>query len=679
MRHSPLSWLIIASLLFLSCTYSYAQVPAAYGSWSSTITTDMMTKGARKFTDLSVDGDTVYWVESRPDEDGRHVIMKYNTEEGVKSLFPEGSEFSALTSAHDYGGGALLAARETIYFANATDRRIWRIMPDQPPAALTAEHQKYYFTDFCLDQSRNRLIVIAEEHPQLGEEAGEDVTKVVNSIMAVDLASGELSTLVSGADFYSTPRISPDSNELAWICWNHPDMPWDQTVLHRASLDQGGNVIQDTIVAGGSPLDESIMQPTWSPDGKLYFVSDRSNWWNIHNVDGDCGTPVTSREAEFGVPHWEFGHSAFSFSPDNTIYAAYNTGGVWHLSKIDTTYESSDIETPYTSLSHVHYASGQSIYAIASAPDLPPAIVKIDIENSRHKSIIRSSSTTTVDERYISDPEAIEFPTEDNKTAHAFYYSPTNPDYCGLADTLPPLIIMIHGGPTSAATQELNLGILYWTSRGFAVCDVNYGGSTGYGREYRKRLENQWGIIDVEDASNAAKYLADQGKVNAEQFIIRGRSAGGYTTLACLAFIETFCCGTSCCGVSDLELLTKGTHKFESRYLDGLVGPLPDAQATYKARAPINYVDDITCPILLMQGQTDKVVPPDQAETIYQELNQKGRPVAYVKFENEGHRIKFAENIKKMYENELTFYSQILHVDLPDSNIPLVEIENFHL
>ncbi len=677
MKHSPFIWLV-AAILFLSSISIQAKTPATYGAWPSDITTDMMTQGARKFTDMCVDGKTLYWVESRPEEKGRHVIVKYTDEDGLSDVFLPNTTFSAATRVHEYGGGALLVVDDVVYFSNAEDNTVWTIHPGQSPTQLTKPDENCFFTDFCLDKQHNRLIAIAEYHPELGQEK-EDVTRIINNIVAIDLDNGSLTTLVSGYDFYSTPRLNPDHTQIAWLCWNHPNMPWDGTELYVSSFDSSGMCINEALVAGGQ--EESVFQPSWSPNGQLYFVSDKNNWWNIYRYNDNQVTSVTDMEVEFGKPHWKFCDPCFCFDDKGLIYASYTEKGIWKLCKIDQDNQFTQLDkVKETSFSHVHFSSGRSIFAIAGSAEKSTAVVRLDT-GSGTSQIIRNSSEHKIEAGYISAPETIQFQSEDSNTSHAFYYPPANPEYCGMPDTRPPLTVIIHGGPTTATTAMLEPGILFWTSRGFAVCDVNYGGSSGYGRTYRNRLKGNWGVVDIADATSAARHLASEGKVDEDKRIIRGRSAGGYTTLASLTFrSDVFCCGSSCCGVSDLKLLTEGTHKFESRYLDQLVGSLPDAAALYHSRAPINHIGNIKKPVLLIQGQQDAVVPPDQAQTIYDQLLSAGKLVAYKKFEKEGHRIKAAENIKAMYDSELSFFSQVLGFRLPDHDtISHIQIDNLGL
>jgi dipeptidyl aminopeptidase/acylaminoacyl peptidase len=636
---------------------------APYGSWRSPITAEMLVQGAVRFGDMSLDGETLYWVETRPEEQGRYAVVRRTPDGKTGDVLPP--PFSARTLANEYGGGALLASGGTVYFTNYADQRIWRIGPgESQPQPLTAE-SKLRFADFIHDEGRRRLIAVCEDHTASDDEPP-------NRIVTANLDDGKVATLVEGADFYSNPRVSPDGRQLAWLAWDHPNMPWDDTELFVASFNEGGTLGPARKVAGD--LEESIFQPSWSPDGALYFVSDRTDWWNLYAERDGKVVAVLPMHAEFGAPQWVFGITTYGFEPDGRILARYTTGGTWRLVRIDPdSGRHVTLDLPYSYISGVHVA-GTRAYVVAGAPAEPDALVEIDLATGKPQ-VIRPSSPLEPDADYTSEPQAIEFPTDGGRTAHAFYYPPVNRDFRGPAGEAPPLVVMIHGGPTSATPAMFRLTTQYWTSRGFAVCDVNYGGSTGYGREYRNRLRDSWGVVDVADATNAALYLAKQGKADANKMVIRGGSAGGYTTLACLAFNDVFRCGASLYGVSDLALLVRDTHKFESRYLDRLVGLYPQEEARYRERSPIFHLDGFDRPVILLQGLEDKIVPPNQAELILESLKKRGVPVAYVPFEGEQHGFRKAANIIRAYEAELYFYSRILGF-APADKIEPVEILN---
>ncbi len=659
-------FLLIAALMSTTSSFngSAAAAPqvAPYGSWKSPISAAMLVAKSVRFGDLSIDGGDVYWSELRPEEQGRCVIVRRSADGTIADVLP--APFSARTTANEYGGGAFLAAQGVIYFSNYADQRIWKIQPGKSPEPLTPE-RKLRFADYGLDGKHGRLISVCEDHADRDDEPP-------NRIVAVDLATGAVSPLVEGADFYSNPVVSPDGTQLAWVEWNHPNMPWDDTELHLAAIYADGSLGPSRVVAGGK--DESIFQPAWSPEGELYFVSDRTDWWNLY-VEQDGGVAkVFATDAEFGAPQWVFGTRTYGFLADGRIVARYTQGGRWRMAVINpASHELRDLGLPYSVIGAIE-VSGDLVLATVSSATEAEVVALLDPKTGGIK-VLRTSSPVAADPAYTSAAEAIEFPTTGGKTAHAFYYPPANRDCRAPEGELPPLLVMIHGGPTSATSGSFRPTTQYWTSRGFAVCDVNYGGSTGYGREYRNRLRDSWGVVDVDDAANAALYLAKQGKVDRNKLLIRGGSAGGYTTLAALAFRDVFRTGASLYGVSDLSLLAEDTHKFESRYLDQLVGKYPQEKSRYVARSPIAHLDKFTEPVILLQGLEDRIVPPNQAELILASLKSRGIPVAYVSFAGEQHGFRRAENIIRAFEAELYFYGKILGFDPADAIEP-VEIHN---
>ncbi len=638
---------------------------APYGSWHSPISTPMLVQGAVRFGDVAVDGDTLYWVEGRPQEEGRYVICRRTSDGKIDDVLP--SPFSARTTVHEYGGGAITVHDGMIFFSNYADQRVWRCRPGDEPQPVTPE-SKLRFADFAYDAARNQLIAVCEDHSNHEHEPA-------NRIVAIDLDDERITTLIERADFYSNPCLSPDGGQLAWLEWHHPNMPWDGTELFVAPFSADGSPGPRRKIAGG--VDESIFQPSWSPDGRLYFVSDRSNWWNLYTEHDGKVTGIFPMNAEFGMPQWVFGMTTYGFQPDGTIIARFTQNGKWSLVRI--TPHAAKYETillPYSNISSVDVA-GRNVFAIAGSPTEVESLVAIELAEGHapRVEVIRRASTIKPDPEYTSIPVPMEFLTSGNQTARAFYYPPANRDFVGPPGELPPLLVLIHGGPTAATAAQFRLSTQYWTSRGFGVCDVNYGGSTGYGREYRNRLRDNWGVVDVADAIHAALHLADQGKVDRQKLIIRGGSAGGYTTLACLTFSDVFRCGASSYGISDLALMANDTHKFEARYLDRLVGLYPQDEARYRERSPIFHLEKFNRPVILLQGLEDKIVPPNQAELILDSLKQRGVPVAYVPFAGEQHGFRKAENIIRAHEAELYFYSRILGFT-PADVIEPVEIFN---
>jgi dipeptidyl aminopeptidase/acylaminoacyl peptidase len=636
---------------------------APYGSWKSPITSDLITSGTISLGSIRLDGQDVYWTEGRPAEAGRSVIVRRTPDGTTTDITPP--PFNARTRVHEYGGAAYAPNHGTVYFSNFDDNRLYRCEAGQQPTAITAEGP-WRYADFVVDAARNRLISVREDHSNPDAEA-------VNTLVSIDLGSGEQRVMVSGNNFYAAPRISPDGAKLSWLTWNHPNMPWDGSELWIGSLGADEAVSDAQQVAGGQT--ESIFQPEWSPDGTLYFASDRTGWWNIYRLRGESEAEILVKmEAEFGTPAWVFGMSTYAFQSADTIACIVGYGDQEGLGTIDTQSKTfHPVQTPYSELSDIQAQDAKVVF-LGGSPSEPAVIVQMNTASGK-SAVLKRASELSVDRGYISTPESIEFPTENGLTAHAFYYPPHNEDFQAPAGELPPLIVHSHGGPTGATSTSFSLSIQYWTSRGFAIADVNYGGSSGYGRAYRQRLNGQWGVVDVDDCVNAARYLVEKGLADPNRLIIVGGSAGGYTTLSALAFRDTFKAGASYFGLADLVPFVNDTHKFESRYLDGLIGPYPERADLYRERSAINYTDQLSCPIILFQGLDDKVVPPNQAELMVEALREKGLPYAYVTYEGEGHGFRKAENIKRTLDGELYFYSRIFGFDLAEPVEP-VRIEN---
>ncbi|MEB3356552.1 MAG: S9 family peptidase [Synechococcales bacterium] len=655
---------------------------APYGSWKSPVTSDLIVAGTIRLGEIALDSDDIYWLEGRPTEGGRYVAVKRSPDGTTQDVTP--ADFNVRTRVHEYGGGSYIVVDGTIYFSNFKDQRLYRQRPGHEPEPITPADVDLRYADATFDRLRDRLICVQEDHRGEGEP--------LNTLVGVSIAGsddgGEV--LVSGNDFYAYPRLSPDGRTLAWISWNHPNRPWDGTELWVATVTPEGSLSMAQKVAGGDR--ESIFQPAWSPDGVLHFVSDRTNWWNLYRwvppqspeVRGGSATPSTvtggveplcPKDAEFGLPLWVFGMATYGFESKDSLVCTYVEDGIQYLARLNLrTLELSPIEVPYNSIGGLRVQPGVAVFGGGSTTK-PGAIARLDLTTGASE-VLQTASNVTVDAGYLSEPEVVEFPTENNLTAYGFYYPPRNKDFTAPEGEAPPLLVKIHGGPTAATSTALDLRIQYWTSRGIAILDVNYGGSTGYGREYRERLKDNWGIVDVDDCVNGAMYLVRQGKADGDRLMIDGGSAGGYTTLAALAFRDTFKAGASFYGVSDAEALARDTHKFESRYLDSLIGPYPDRQDLYVARSPIHATDRLSCPVIFLQGDEDKIVPPNQAECMVDALRTKGLPVAYVLFEGEQHGFRKAENIKRALDAELYFYSRIFGFELADAIEP-VAIENF--
>lgn len=638
-----------------------------YGSWKSPITSDVIVSATIGLGTIALDGQDIYWSELRPSEGGRNVIVRRTPGGQSTDVLP--APFNARTRVHEYGGGSYVVHDGTIYFSNFADQRLYRLVPGSVPEPITPAEQLRY-ADAVIDGQRNRLICVREDHTVAGREAVN--TLVSCALDGSDQQQKTQQVLVSGNDFYATPRLSPDGTQLAWLTWHHPNMPWDGSELWLGELGTDGSLLHAKHIAGGST--EAIFQPEWSPAGVLHFVSDRTGWWNLYRWSDENATPLCPMEAEFGMPQWVFGMSTYSFASSDEIICTYIQRGICSLASLDTTTgKLKPIKTPYTTIGSPVAAKGRVLFG-GGSPTEAATFVQLDTATG-HSEILRRSSEITIDSAYISIAEPIEFPTEGDLTAHGFFYPPSNSDYAAPEGELPPLLVNSHGGPTSATNSMLKLGIQYWTSRGIAVLDVNYGGSTGYGRAYRERLTGQWGIVDVDDCVNGAQYLAERGMVDGKRLMIAGGSAGGYTTLCAITFRDVFKAGASHFGVSDVEALAKDTHKFESRYMNKLVGPYPERRDVYLARSPIHFTERISCPVIFLQGLEDKVVPPSQAELMVEALRTKGLPVAYLPFEGEQHGFRRAENIKRALDAELYFYSRIFGFPLAEPVEP-VQIDN---
>jgi dipeptidyl aminopeptidase/acylaminoacyl peptidase len=635
---------------------------APYGSWKSPISAEVVAAGEVGLEQIRIDGEDIYWIERRAQEGGRKVIVRRSKDAIITDVTPAG--FNARTRVHEYGGGDYAVSNGRLIFSNFADQRLYLQELGSEPTPLTPESALRY-ADGYIDVRRNLLFCVREDHSEPGE--------AVNSIVRVDLNGGNAGRIIaSGNDFYSSPRLSPDGSRLAWLMWNHPNMPWDGTELWVGKLSEDGMVIEKEKIAGGA--NESIFQPEWSPDGVLYFISDRTGWWNLYRWGENQLEPLCPMEAEFGQPHWVFGGSLYGFSSEKQIICSYTENGRDYLAMLDTlTRELNDIKLSFTMISQVRVAGDRVVFIGASSTE-STSIVSLNLA-TKELEVLRKSRETAVDAGYLADPRAVAFPTKGGLIAHGYFYPPRNRDYAAPADEKPPMLVMSHGGPTSSSSASLKYSIQYWTSRGIAVLDVDYGGSSGYGRAYRERLNGQWGVVDVDDCINGARHLAERGEVDANRLAIRGGSAGGYTTLCALTFRDAFKAGASHYGISDLEALAKDTHKFESRYLDRLIGPYPERRDLYIERSPIHFTERLNCPMILFQGLEDKVVPPNQAEKMVAAVRAKKLPVAYLTFEGEQHGFRKAENISRVLEAELYFYSKVFGFELADSVEP-IDIEN---
>ncbi len=632
---------------------------APFGAWRSPIRIEDVVSDSITLAEPWIDGDDVFWLEGRPAEEGRRVLVRAAADGSTTDLTP--APFNVRSRAHEYGGGSYVVAGGVIVFSDFADGRLYRLDPGSEVAEPITPVAPWRHADIRPDPGRRRFLAVREDHSGPGMPT--------NTIVAIPLDGGESTVLVAGPDFVAAPRLSPDGTRLAWLEWDHPDMPWDATRLRVAAFEPDGTLGASSLAAGGP--EESIVQPEWAPDGTLHLISDRSGWWNLYRiVDGPRLEPLTPMEAEFADPSWIFDRSSYGFLPDGAIVAVARSDGRDHLFRLEPGHIIGEVETPFTELDALRVGAG-TIVALAGAPGDPAIVVRFDPSTLAPAGVLRRASTVTIDPAAISRPEAITFPTSDGLTAHALYYPPTNPEAVGPDGEKPPLIVLTHGGPSSNASTSLDLGKQLMTSRGIAVVDVDYGGSTGYGRAYRRRLDGMWGVVDVDDTVAAARYLVERGDVDPDRLVIEGGSAGGYTTLAALAFRDVFAAGITHYGVGDLEQLDVHTHKFESSYSHRLVGPYPEAAERYRQRSPIHSVDDIDCPVLVLQGLDDPIVPPAQAEAIVAALTAKGIPHAYLAFEGEGHGFRGATAIRRTLEARIAFLGQVLGFEPADAIEPL--------
>ena len=671
---------------------------APFGSWASPITAGLIAESGVGLGGLLAAGDSLFWSEMRPLEGGRQVIVRRDAAGVTADVTPQG--FNARTLVHEYGGGAFTVHRTgealTVYFSNFDDQRLYRqdltegpASAADPPRPLTPEPtaaRALRYADARVTPDGARVICVRERH---------DAGDVTNEVVAVPAdGAGEPLVLASGHDFYAAPRVSPNGKRLAWLSWDHPHMPWDETELWTADLAAGGGLTGERLVAGGPG--ESVVQPAWSPDGRLHLVSDRSGWWNLYRDDGGPLAALVPRAAEFAKPSWVFGLQNYTFLPDGRLVAFWSERGhdrIGVLRPDGAAAALEDIPCAFTAFGALAALDGGALAVLGGGPSQGATIALLDPASGELREV-RRASQIRLDAGYLSQPEPIRFPTSydpgsvtgplleqleasgGSVSAYALYYPPVNKDFVAPAGERPPLLVISHGGPTSASEAVLSLGIQYWTSRGIAVVDVNYGGSSGYGRAYRERLKGNWGVVDTVDCINAARFLADRGDADPARLAIRGGSAGGYTTLNALTRHRFFAAGASLFGLADLELfVTGGTHKFESRYLLGLVGPYPEAAALYRERSPINHVDDLSCPVIVLQGLEDAIVPPAQAELIVAALERNGLPHAYLAFEGEQHGFRKAENIIRSLEAELFFYGVVFGFE-PADDVEPVEMRN---
>ncbi len=631
---------------------------AAFGLWPSPISAALVAAGAAPLTQLALggaDGQEIFWLAGRSGEGGRNTLLR-RLAGSVSELTP--APFNVSTRVHEYGGGAYAVAGDTVYFSNFADQRIYMKAGAADAAPLTAPGMQRH-ADFIVDHQRQRLIGVREMH---GARHSPGRIDPDNTICAI-AQDGTETVLAQGHDFYAAPRLSPDGRALAWLSWDHPSMPWQGTQLWLADVLPDGSLSSPRLVAGGA--DVSVCQPQWSPAGSLHFVSDHSGWWNLYRLCGANTEALCPMEAEFSTPPWTFGGAMYGFCAPDEIVCTYIENGVSKLARLTSGAVLEEIANPYQEIRELRVGPG-FVALLGGGPAIALELARIDLSNGELDVLARSLGELPA-HAYLSLAQSIHYPSSGGRIVHAFFYPPQNADYAAAPGSKPPVIVVSHGGPTSMASNTLKLATQFWTSRGFGVLDVNYGGSSGFGREYRNALKGQWGVVDVDDCIAGALYLVDHGFADGERLIIRGGSAGGLTTLCALTFHDVFKAGASYYGVSDLKGLDQDSHKFESHYNEYLIAPAAQAQALYQARSPIHHTERLTRPMIFFQGLDDKVVPPQQSSLMVDALKARGVPVAYLAIEGEGHGFRKAQNIARTLEAELYFYRRVFGLSGPDA------------
>jgi len=654
-----------------------AAVERPFGAWDSPITSKSITAGSVAIGNLNLCDNNLYWTEGRPKEGGRTVLCKYAPESDEKSdrngVDVTTKESNIRTLVHEYGGGALTFGNtsDQIFFSEFAGQKLCQLIDGQENS-ITQPGDRFRFADGVVSEDGETMFCVREDHEKPSPK------DVVNEIVSVNMKDGSMEVIATGNDFYAAARLSPDGKQIAYVTWNHPNMPWDATELRVTNLDDGSSKTEDHELIAGSDGDTSILQPLWHPTtGDLFYISDKSGFYNIYAHRASCEESILPMEKDFGgaAPGWVLGSQGFNFLPDGRLTAQYQKDGKTVLIVATVTGDgpATDVHEYGTEdglpmkFGGVLGTESNDLYFIGGSPSSPTSVYKwsLSLDKKAPAEILACSSTLSFPDDIISVPKQVEFPTTLG-TAYGYYYAPKNGGFECTTEA-PPLLVKAHGGPTACTGTSFNAGIQFWTSRGFAVLDVDYGGSTGYGREYRRRLRKSWGIVDIDDVCAGAKYLVEQGLADGDRLCIDGGSAGGFTTLGALAFRDVFKAGCSLYGIGDLTALAGDTHKFESRYLDGLVGPYPEDEQIYKDRSPIESVDTLSCPILLLQGEEDKVVPPNQAEMMHDALLKKGIPTCLKIYGGEQHGFRKAENIEDALDSELAFYGRVFGIDVPNA------------
>lgn len=634
-----------------------------YGVWNSAVTAEALAKAEIGFNNLRAAEGHLYWTENVPSAEGAHGLFGLSSAGDLTAVVP--ATANVRSRVHEYGGAPFVVVGDTAYYTQFSDQRLYRIRPGATAEPLTPEGYRYAdFTPLRAQQGPvTALICVREDHT--------DPQRIRNALVRIPLPGGGAGDILyADSDFVAYPRVSPDGRRLAFIAWHHPNMPWDATELKVAELGVGP-LAPATVTAGG----ESVMEPQWEADGTLYFISDRSGFWNLYRWRDCVVEPIWPRAAEFASPLWQLGQANYALLGEGRALARYGEGGLDQLALIDLRHGTGrTLDLPYVEYSQLTRVDPQHVALVGAPANAPESILQINVDTGKARTL-RQAGAALLEPAAVSVAVPIEFPSANGRIAHAFYYAPLNPAFQGPPDELPPLLTLVHGGPTGQASPAYAAAVQYWTSRGIAVVDVNYGGSSGFGRAYRRALEGNWGIVDTEDVIAAARYLSRTGHVDPRRTAIRGGSAGGYTVLLALCTSDVFHAGADYYGVSDMAALARDTHKFESRYLDSMIGALPEAQAIYDSRSPLHYLDGFKAPLIVFQGADDRVVPPNQSELIVQALRMRKVPVAYLLYPGEGHGFRKPANIIRSLQSELSFYGQVFGFT-PADQLPPLAIEN---
>jgi dipeptidyl aminopeptidase/acylaminoacyl peptidase len=640
------------------------------GAWPSPLTPALTAVGAVGLSFASAAGGRLYWIEGRPAEKGRSVWMCRLPNGEVREVLDALSvPVDVRSSVHEYGGNAYAALGERLAHSESADQRLRVHAADGTTHTLTPAGCRY--ADLSPAHDGHSLVAVREDH----RGSGEATNAVVR--LDVDQPADEGQLLFEHSDFVAWPRVSIDGKRLTWVTWEHPNMPWDSAQLWVGDLTAAG-LSNPRVIAGGPG--ESVLEPQWAADGSLYFLSDRSGWSNLYRWHADVVTSVLALDAELGGPTWQLGTRSYALTTDGRALLRVNRGSVDSLLLLTLSSGAQRwLDLPFVAFGSVGLLDDDTAFAIASSVDQLPMLVTLHLSSGEYRAV-RRAGEAVIAPAWVSRPQAIEFPTKpgpdgSSRSAQAWFYPPTNPANQPLPGEKPPLLVMLHGGPTSHAGPAFKSAVQFWTTRGFAVVDVNYGGSTGFGRAYRERLRGQWGVVDLQDAVAAVDYLAGQGWVDGQRVAIRGGSAGGFTVLSALAFTDRFAVGINYYGVADLETLATDTHKFESRYLDGLIAPLPEGRALYRARSPAHHMTQCRAALITFQGSADRAVPPQQSRDIVEAAKVAGCAVTYLEFEGEGHGFRQGANIVRALEHELVFLGRVFGYQ-PAEDLAPIEISN---